>query len=225
MKDHIIVCGYGSIGRDVVRELMDKGVDLIVIDQDPERIKELENIGLVGIIGDATKKETLEKAGIDDAKSLISVLREDASNAFVVLTARLLNPGIRIISKAEVLESIDKMYRIGASKVVSPQMIGGKMLAKSAVIPFVADFLDRITLMEDFEIVQFTIHKNSSAKGRTLREVRFREITGAFIIGIWKKGNLNTNPSPDEVLEEGSIILAMGTQEELKRVREVVEGA
>lgn len=222
--DHVIVCGYGTIGEGVVNDLKEKGVDMVIIDKDEERLKELKDKGIVGIVGDATKKETLEKAGIHKARSLITVLRSDTSNALVVLTARLLNPGIRIISKAEVLESIDKMYKAGASKVVSPLMIGGRMLAKSAVLPFVADFLDRITLMENVEIGQFTVQKNSSAKDKSLKELRFREITGASIIGIWKKGNLNTSPSPEEILEEGSIILAMGTREELKKVRELLEG-
>jgi voltage-gated potassium channel len=231
MKDHVIICGFGYNGKKIARELDRQSVEYVVIERDRKMIKELYGSdaktryvehapsGEVAakriIIEDAKSEETLRNAGIEDAKALLITVASDAEVAFITLVARNLNPSLPIIAKANRLESMRKIYKAGATKVVSPSVIGGKMAARAAVKPLVAEFMDRITLMKGFEIAQFKIDKGSIFFKKKLKDLKLSS-KNVSVLAIHHEGELIANPPPDSRLEEKDTIVVLGPCEELR---------
>lgn len=208
MKDHIIICGYGVYGRRIEEALISKKIEHVVIDKDPHEDSE-------GYIkGDARKIDTLEKAGIKEAKAIVIAVGEDREAAFITLEARELNPSITIVAKAERLESIDKIYFAGADKVVSPSVTGARVLAQTAIKPYVAEFLDRVIFVKDYEIAQLKVTDESK-----LRKVKIGDsrpiLKNISILGIFRDGEIIPSPPGDETILEGDYLILLGKSEEL----------
>ncbi len=233
MKDHVIICGFGYNGKKVARELDRQEVEYVVIEREKSLIEELygsdaktmyvghtpggEETSKRVLVEDAKSEETLKKAGIEDAKALLIVVGKDAEAAFITLVARNLNPTLPIIAKANKLESMRKIYKAGATKVVSPSVVGGKMAARAAIKPLVDEFMDRVTLMKDFEIAQFKIDKDSSFYKRKLKDLKLSS-NKVSILAIHHEGELIPNPPPDSRLEENDTIVVLGPSEELRAI-------
>ncbi len=233
MKDHVIICGFGYNGKKVAKELQRQGVEHLIIEREKKLVEELYEadsktryVGQAAVDGgttrrvlmeDAKSEETLKAAGIEDAKALLITVGDDAEVAFITLVARNLNPSLPIIAKADKLESMRKMYRAGATKVVSPSVIGGKMAARAAIKPLVAEFIDRVTLMKDFEIAQFKIDKDSSLYKKKLKDLK-RSSRNVSILAIHHEGELTANPPPDATLNEEDVIVVLGPSEELREM-------
>ncbi|MEE8401751.1 MAG: NAD-binding protein [Candidatus Hydrothermarchaeaceae archaeon] len=218
MKDHVIVCGFGYNGKKVARELQMQGVEYVIIEREKKIVEELSGIDSKRIfIEDAKSEETLKRAGIENAKAILITVGTDAEVAFIALVARNLNPALPIIAKANKLESMRKIYRAGATKVVSPSVIGGKMAARAAIKPLVAEFIDSITFMKDFEIAQFKIDKDSNFYKRTLKDLKLSS-KKVSILAIHHEGELIANPPLDAMLNEGDVIVVLGPGEELSEM-------
>lgn len=218
MKDHVIVCGFGYNGKKVARELQRQGVEYVIIEREKKSVEELSGVDSKRIfIEDAKSEETLKGAGIENAKAILITVGTDAEVAFIALVARNLNPALPIIAKANKLESMRKIYRAGATKVVSPSVIGGKMASRAAIKPLVTEFIDRITFMKDFEIAQFKIDKDSNFYKRTLKDLKLSS-KKVSILAIHHDGELIANPPLDAMLNEGDVIVVLGPGEELSEM-------
>jgi voltage-gated potassium channel len=218
MTGHVIVCGFGRVGRNLVQYVSVAGQDVVVIDNDPARATAAEGAGHV-VQGDATTDEVLKEAGIDRARVLVTALNTDAANLFVTLTARSLRPDLFIVARARIESSEAKLIQAGANRVVNPQGIGGARMAAFVLQPHVAEFLD--VVMHDgsleFRLEEVPLPAGSPLAGRSLREAHIRDSTGALILALRDSGGgFTTNPPPETTLEAGQILIAIGTEGQLK---------
>ena len=223
MKDHIIVCGLGRVGNQVVRDLIKADFKVVAIDSNPSRVL-FDHPNLIAITGDATKDEDLEKVGITRAKSIVVCMPADADNLFVVLTAKSKNKNIHIISRASQKTSCDKLKIAGAHHVIMPDSIGGTHMASLVSSPEVIEFLDQIRTesrtganLESIPISQI----QSNGNRKTLDDLQIKKNTGATVIGIKSKdGDFIINPDENFALDELSSLLVLGNAEQIDRVNQ-----
>jgi voltage-gated potassium channel len=215
---HVIVCGFGRVGRNLAHYVAGAGQDVVVIERDPERAAAAEGSVLV-VRGDATSDEVLREAGIERARVFVTALNTDAENLFVTLTARSLRQDLFIVARARAESSEAKLTQAGADRVVNPQGIGGARMAAFVLQPHVAEFLD--VVMHDgsleFRLEEVALPQGSPLAGKSLREAHIRDSTGALILALRESGGEFTmNPSPETVLCAGQILISIGTEVQLK---------
>jgi voltage-gated potassium channel len=223
MQGHVIVCGWGRVGRAIGAELAAANAELVVVDLDPTR---LSDSGLPSLVGDATEDRVLEQAGLRRARALIAALDSDAANLFVTLSARSLCPDLFIVARARLEESEEKLRRAGADRVVNPQSIGGVRIAAFVLQPNVTEFLD--VVMHDrslqFRLEEVLVPTGSAIAGQTIRNAHLRDRTGALVLALREEdGAFNTNPSPDTTIQPGHVLIAIGTPNELTALERTVE--
>ncbi len=225
LKDHYIVCGFGRIGRIICNELAADNVNFVVIEQEPSIIEKIESKNYLFIEMDATSEEALLKAGIMKAKGIATALRSDANNVFITLTAKGLRPDIYILARASHENNEDKLSRAGASRVVSPHLIGGKRMAQVLKRPTVVDFIDIATMGSSLGLMmeEAMIGNGSGLINKNLIDSNLRKDFGVIIVAIKKMaGNMIFNPMPSETLESGDVIVVIGKKENLKRMNAVM---
>ena len=224
MKNHVIICGWGRVGRAMAPFLAGAGYDVVVIDSDPER---LDDIGYSSLVGDATDDTVLERAGIHRARALVAAVSSDADNLYITLSGRSLEPDLFIVSRARVGSSEEKLRRAGASPVVNPQAIGGARMAAFVMQPNVAEFLD--VVMHDgtleFRLEEIAVPADSPLQGHSLRDADIRDRTGALVLALRAPdGSFATNPPPDTIIGAGQILIAIGTESQLDALRAAAAG-
>jgi voltage-gated potassium channel len=215
MKDHVIICGWGRVGRALAQYVTGAGQGVVIIDSDPERIA---TCPYPFVQGDATDDAVLAQAGIGRARVLAAAINTDAENLYVTITGRALSPDLFIIARARVDASVDKLTRAGANRVVNPQSIGGARMAAFALQPHVAEFLD--VVMHDgsleFRIEEVQVPTWSGLAGRSLRDAHLRDRTGALVLAMRDQGGqFTTNPTPETLIEPGQVLIAIGTSDQL----------
>ena len=231
---HIIVCGYGRNGRRACQELRANGARVVVIEADQELMKRItegntgedyEGDDLPGgkiftVFGDATSDNILKQAGVERASALITSLPKDADNVFVALSARALNPRLKIIARASLKTSESKLLSAGADSVVMPDEIGGSHMAKLVVRPEVIRFLDLISGLsaDKLRLEEMSFQQlRRDLRGRSIRELDVRSITGATIIGLRQaSGSLLVSPPVDYVPLDGDVLLVLGSEEQIE---------
>ena len=215
MEGHVIVCGWGRVGRSIGSEVLAAGRDLVVVEQDPAR---LEGIPHATVTGDATDDAVLGAAGIERAAALVAAVDGDAANSFITLSARALHPSLFIVARARSHDSEEKLLRAGADRVVNPQSIGGARMAAFVLRPNVAEFLD-VVMHErtlEFRLEEVAVAAGSPVAGKSLRDSHLRDRTGALVLALrGEDGTFQTNPHPDTTVDSGQVIIAIGTQDEL----------
>ena len=216
MHGHVIVCGWGRVGREVARFLASGKTDLVVIDRDPERLR---GIPYAFVCGDVADDETLLRAGLDRAAALVAALDTDADNLYVTVAAKSMHPSIQIIARARNESSESKLVRAGADRVVNPQQLGGDRMASFVTQPHVVDFVD--VVMHDgslkFRLEEVTLAADSALAGKTLRSAHLRDRTGALVLAIRRPdGRFVTNPSPEHTIEAADVLIGIGTAEQLE---------
>jgi voltage-gated potassium channel len=224
LKGHYIVCGAGELGEHIIGELLQTKRSFIVIDKETENIKRFENKELLYIIGDAADDKALLEAGINKAKGIFCCLPLDKDNLFVVLTARELNKGIRIVAKCVEDLSEQKFKRAGADKTVSTNRIGGLRMASEMVRPTTASFLD--IMLRDKKGVRFeelSVKDNSKIAGKTIAESGIHEETGASVIAIKSQGvDFLYNPRGSTVINKNDVLVVLGTVEQIRIMAELM---
>jgi len=218
LHDHIIVCGYGRMGRLVCKEFSRLNKRFVVIDAGQDELKEFDYPTGIALQGDATSDAMLRHAGIERAHSLVTVMPSDADNLFTTLSARLLNAKLVIVARVEGMESEQKLIRAGANRVVSPYQLGGTRVAHAVLKPTVVDFIELTTRNEHIELQleESRIEANSPLAGQTLADSRLRADHQVIIVAIKKRsGHMQFNPPPDAKLEVGDILVAIGSQDHL----------
>lgn len=225
LSDHVIVCGYGRVGRATVDELLASGEQALVIDRDDH----LSGPGLDGVAwlhDDATHEAVLEQAGIGRARALVTAIGSDAVNVYITLTARMLNPDLNIIALATEPEAHDQLLRAGADRVTSLSAIGGHNLASHALRPNLADFIDLSTASSEQMVQEVTVRPGSPLAGTAIRDLRGArtrvEPNEVAVVGLKPRdGEMLTSPSVDRVLDVGDIVILWGTPDAR---RALVEG-
>ena len=227
LENHIIVCGYGRVGKQSTLELLEHNEKVVVIDNKIEIIEQVQEIPeLMYIHGDATQDEILSEAIINNAKALIATFPNDADNLFVVLTARQMNPRLKIISRAYDVHSDTKLKRAGATNVIMPDKVGGQRMAKLVSQPDVVEFVEFILLQTDREVgLEELTCKNlaSCFANKSIKELDIRNKSGANIVGIRQKdGNYLINPTPDIMLTEEDKLFVLGNLNQIANLKNIL---
>jgi len=215
MSGHVIICGWGRVGRVVADQLARQDVDFVVVDVDADR---LAGIRYPSLVGDATDDAVLRDAGIERAKALVTVMSNDAADLYVTLSGRSLNPDLFIVGRARGVDSEEKILRAGADRVINPQAIGGSRIAALLLQPHVAEFLDVVTREAgmEFRLEEVPVAATSPLRGTRLGDSDIRARTGALVLALRQPdGTFVTNPSPDTALGEGQVLIAVGTEQQL----------
>jgi voltage-gated potassium channel len=218
-----------AVGREIADEFAAEGVDFVVIDHEESNIEECLQKAFLALLGDASEDELLERAGVRQAKGLVTALDSDAANVFVVVSARDVNPDLYIVSRVVVDTSVRKLEIAGADRTLSPYAVGGKRLARITIHPFIIDYLDMITAGSDenvrFRLEEFEVDVNSPLVDRTVGQLKAAELeTGARLLAIRHKDRrFNTNPSPEDEILPGDVLIVLGTREQVTRIERLVE--
>jgi voltage-gated potassium channel len=221
LEGHIIVCGYGRMGRFLCQHLRDQGKELVVIDASDQCTSQAEDDGMLYILGDAGEEETLRAAGIEKASALVASLSTDADNVFLTLVARDLNRKLFITARAERSDGEVRLIRAGANKAICPQVIGATRVANILTRPGVVDFVDFAMQGLELEAEQFVIGEESKLVGKTLRDVNLPREVGLLVIAIRKSGgHVQFNPGPDTLLEEGDTLIVTGQVGSMAKLEE-----
>ncbi|MCP9848286.1 TrkA family potassium uptake protein [Cyanobium sp. Morenito 9A2] len=239
MDDHVILCGYGRIGREIAVKLGSEGVALLVVEMDPGRKEAAEALGLPVLQADATLDETLLEAGIHRCRSLVAALPSNAANLYVVLSARGIAPNCRLIARSDSDEAERKLRLAGADQVVSPYVAGGRAMAATALRPLAVDFMDLLA-GSNCEVEEFQLSDRpelvQGINGRTLAEMQFGRHSGALVLAIrppepeindtysyrgstYSRGgtSLIANPGGDVRLAPGQLLVVLGSKQQLER--------
>lgn len=224
LREHYIICGFGRMGRIICEELTEKGIPLVVLENEEESLEELERLGYPFFKADATSDEELLIAGIERAAGLVSVVTDDAQNVFIVLTARGLNPKLNIVARSAAEETIKKLVRAGANKVISPYFLGGHRIAQAIMRPTVLDFLETIIQNKEMDLVldEKRIAPKSKLIGTTLATSGLRKDFSIIILAIKSAtGSMDFNPPFDTEFKAGDTLVILGRGPDLEKLDSV----
>ena len=222
MKNHVIICGYGRTGKEIADQLASERISTLIIEIDPSRKTEAEEKGYNVLLADATMDETLLQAGVKNCRSLVVTLPSDAANLYVVLSAKALNTNCRLIARAANEEAANKLKLAGANAVVSPYVAAGRTMAASALRPIAVDFMDLLA-GSDFEIEEFKLTENIDEidifKSKNENILDFSKQGEALLLATKVSGQLSGNPIKKVSVLPGMILIFLGSQEQLERIR------
>jgi len=222
LDGHYIICGMGRVGRSVARELERKPVPFVVIENAESKLQRYSGENWLVLTGDATQEQVLRNAQIERARGLIAVTTTDATNLYIVLTARGLNPHLKIIARASEDGAEKHLLTAGADSVVSPYSFAGQRIAQSLLRPHVVSFLDTATthLGIDLEIGEIQVAGDSVFAGKTIESSRIRQDRGVIILAIKRQEGMRFNPAPDERIEPEDFLIAMGEPAQLRQLEQ-----
>lgn len=230
LQQHVIICGFGRNGQQTASTLLSHKIDFIVIDSRPEMIdlwKEYQGTEVLHIIGDATDDAVLKKAGIEKAHSLICALPNDAQNVFVVLSARQLNPDLKIVSRASKQTSINKLKIAGANSISMPELLGGTFMATQISKPDVIEFIEFLTGDEGESINIESVDYNQlppEIRDKSLKIIMEWKKTGVNCIGIKEPdGKFIINPNNELKIIEGMKVIVLGNKQQIDAMKHNVE--
>jgi voltage-gated potassium channel len=225
LSGHYIICGAGRVGRSVARELARRPAPFVIIESDESKGQKYAAQDWLLMIGDATQEQILRDAQIERACGLVAATTTDATNLYIVLTARGLNPHLRIIARASEEKAEKHLLTAGADSVVSPYIFAGQRIAHSFLRPNVVSFLDTATthLGIDLEIDEVPIGQGSPFAGATIERSRIRQDHGVIILAIKRPAGMHFNPSPEDRIEAGDFLIAMGEPQQLRQLEQMAE--
>jgi voltage-gated potassium channel len=216
LEQHVIVCGFGRMGRRVCRELAAKPVPFVVVERDEAEARRAEDDRYAVLLGDATDEAMLRKAGLLRASAVVTAVPSDAENVFITLTVRALRPELTVVARAETEAGAERLRQAGATRAISAYAIGGHRMAQAILRPSVLDFVDLATHHRNLElqIEEIPVRRSGS---RPLAESEVREHLDVMVIAVRKAdGALRFNPAPGEMLEAGDRLLVVGEAQSLK---------
>jgi voltage-gated potassium channel len=226
LEGHVVLGGYGRVGVTVVAMIEGRS-PVVVIDADEGRCAEASDAGHLTVVGDATEDDVLERAGIRKAAILVISLQSDADAISTVLSARVLNPELRIVARANSASSEAKLARAGVDHVVNPLHLGASRLATFALQPAVADFMDVVSAEGplEFRLEELVMPEGSPLEGVNLGTARIRESTGALLLALREPGGaFESNPGGDTSLRAGDTLIAIGTGAQLESLESLLAG-
>lgn len=223
MRNHVIICGYGRVGKQVASDLSAHGTDFVIIENDEKIVNSSkDNDGYLFLSGDSTNDGTLKEACIGEAKAVITCLPKDADNIYVVLAAREFNKNILIVSRASSAGAVSKLKMAGANNIIMPDSLGGSHMASLIANPDVMEFLDIIRVQgytgANIESIAYD-DLPGGMQGKTIGELDSTRITGVRIIGYKSPdGQYFINPDGDIRVEPNSRLFVLGTTDQIRRV-------
>lgn len=226
LSSHVIVCGFGRVGRGTWTTLTARGIQVVIIESNADRAEAARSFGALVIHGDATHNDVLELAGINSAVSLVACVADDSDNLVIALSAKALRSDLRVICRATEMESERKLRLAGADAVVAPQAVGAERLAQMALQPELAQIFDVVVHGSalEFRVEELDIHSGCAMAGKTIRESGLRQETGALILAIeGTDDKLVVNPGPDLKLNVGERLVVVGTKEQVDRAAELIK--
>ena len=221
LKDHIMICGYNKLVETLIEELQEKNVPYIIIEDDDKLVRTLIRRNIACIFGSSSEEATLKNAHIDTARFLIAN-KSDEMNATIILTARAMSD-VKIIAIVENVSSAKYLKYAGANRVLSPKQLFGDFIGRKAADPFIGRLTGTTEFFEGVSIVEFPIYPKSPLMGETLRSAAIRERTGVNVVGMWSGGKLTYDVSPNERIKENSVLLAIGTMEQLSKLKKLTQ--
>jgi voltage-gated potassium channel len=225
LQDHIIVCGFGRVGRGAAHELRRAGVPFLIVDKSEDRVEWAIRDGMLGVLADATDDETLRQAGVMRAKGLIATLQSDADNLFVILSAKALKPGLQVSARVASEQSEKKMRLAGADHVFAPYDMTGNRMAQVMLKPHVFQFIDFTTknMGLDVGIEQFSVSSASEFASKSLAESKIRSDLGVIVLAIRKSdGQMQFNPPAEAEIQSGDYLIVMGEAANLRKLEQVL---
>jgi len=227
LTDHYILCGAGRVGRSVARELARRPAPFVIVESSEAKAQKFAGENWLMLIGDATQEHTLREAQIEQARGLVAATTTDATNLYIVLTARTLNPRLHIIARASEEMAEKHLLTAGADSVVSPYSFAGQRIAQWFLRPHVVSFLDTATthLGMDLEIGEVPIGPASTFAGKTIESSRIRQERGVIILAIKREKGMRFNPAPDDRIEAGDFLIAMGEPQQLRQLEQTAGSA
>jgi voltage-gated potassium channel len=224
LRGHYIICGFGRVGRRVAEELRHEGAPFIVLDFSPEAKEAAEEESVLFIEGNGTDDDDLRTAGLDRARGLVAASDDDSDNLYIALSARAANPELLIVARASTEDAAKKLRLAGANRIVQPYQAAGRVMANYLLRPQVTAFVDVVTTAAgaDLRFEEIEVTEASGQGGRTIRELDIRNRTGALIVALRKRdGTFDTTPTPEAMLEVGDVLIAAGTEEELRALEQL----
>jgi voltage-gated potassium channel len=224
LENHFIICGFGRVGRRVAAEFRAAGVPYVVLDFREDALEAAREGRHLFLEGNGTEDEDLERAGLARARGLVAAADSDSDNLYITVSARAERDDLMIVARASDEDAQKKLLRAGADRVVTPYATAGREMANLVLKPQVTAFLDVVTSAggPDFRLEEIEVTDTCAAAGRTIRELRVRDETGAIIIGLRKRdGTFDTTPEPEARIEIGDVLIGVGTPEEIRKLEEL----
>jgi len=223
LRDHIILCGYGRVGRRAAEELRAAGVPYVVLDFSEEAIQHAREADDLFINGSGAEDEDLDKAGIDRARGIIVASDDDGDNLYIVLSAKSRRPELNVIARGSSEEAERKLKLAGADRVVTPYTTAGRVMAQMMIKPQVASFLNAMTSSGGPSFEEILVTAASGAVGRTIGQLDIGSLTGAQILAVRKADGLELSPTKDTILEEDDVVVGAGSAEEIAKLEQMFE--
>ena len=226
LTGHYIICGAGRVGRSVAREFGRKPASFVIIENKRDKIEKYASENWLTLEGDATQEPVLESARIAQAKGLVAATTTDATNIYIVLTARAMNPNLKIIARASEDAAEKHLLTAGANSVISPYLFAGSRIAQTLLRPGVMNFFDAAHghLGLDLEMDEIPVTTGSRIAGKTIATSGIRQQTGVIVLAIHRKDGMRFNPEPDDVIAAGDSLIAMGNPEKLRLLEKAAAG-
>jgi voltage-gated potassium channel len=219
LREHYIICGFGRVGRRVAEELRHEGAPFVVLDFSLEAKEAAEEQSVLFIEGNGTDDDDLRSAGLERARGLVAASDDDSDNLYITLSARAANPELLIVARASNEDASKKLRLAGADRIVQPYQAAGRAMANLMLRPQVTAFVDVVTSASgtDLRFEEIEVTEACGQGGRTIRELDIRNLTGALIVALRKRdGTFDTTPTPEATIEVGDVLIAAGTEEELR---------
>jgi voltage-gated potassium channel len=222
LSGHVIICGYGRMGKIVTEELRQRRFPLVVIEQQPDKIQEILDLGGLVIRGDATSDEVLRKAGIERARAIVCVVESDAENLYITLSARVLNPKIFVLARCTEETAVEKLRRAGADKVIFPYQLGARQMAEFITRPALMEFLEMALGMANLHLAmhELTVPPGSFLDGVTLSSSGLRKNYNAIVVGVKRshQPEMVFNPGTEFPLSARDVLILMGEPDKMDRL-------
>ena len=221
LEQHFVICGFGRIGRIIAGEFARQNVPFVVIERNHERVQEALELGYLAVEADASNEVVLRRVRINAARGFIAAVSTDAENVYAVLSARLLNPRLFIIGRAETDDAKSKLQKAGADRVISPYNIGGLQIAQTALRPAVVDFVQIATGSDNLELnmEQVRIGESAELAGKSLIDAALRQRFGVVVVAIQRAdGKMEFNPEPETPMQPGDHLVVLGRTENLREL-------
>jgi voltage-gated potassium channel len=223
LRDHIILCGYGRVGRRAGEELRAAGIRYVVLDFSEEALAHAREMDDLYVDGSGAEDEDLERAGIDRARGIIVASDDDGDNLYIVLSAKARRPDLNVIARGSSEEAERKLKLAGADRVVTPYTTAGRVMAQMMIKPQVASFLNEMTSSGGPSFEEILVTAASGAVGRTIGDLDIGSATGAQILAVRKADGLELSPNKDTRLEESDVIVGAGSAEEISKLERMFE--
>ncbi|MEE8406805.1 MAG: potassium channel protein [Acidimicrobiia bacterium] len=226
LTNHIIVCGFGRVGQGTWSALRAEGVDVVVIETLDERVQAARAADAVVITGDATHNDILQLAGIEHAQAVIACVADDSDNLVIALSVKALRPDLRVVCRATEMESERKLRLAGADAVVAPQIVGAERLALMAMQPKLAQIFDVVVAGSpvEFRVEELDISSDCVVAGKTIRESRIRQDSGALILALEDgEEQVVINPGADVTLNPGDRLVVVGTKDQVESAAGIIQ--